>query len=174
MQLAGCPAEANKSYRHNMLSAVNNSQLPQIREWAAKHPEYFRRMPAPWSHEFEAALAGQMFFKHGTTQGLCSLSGIDFLSRQAELGMLLDGPREEHEEAFHEMAWALCDYAFNQLGLQKLTAKTLAHREALHKRLEAVGFRWQGYLERNVFFQGALHDEMQHALFVEDFRRIYG
>ena len=56
-------------------------------------------------------------------------------------------------------AWALVvDYAFNRLGLRKLTAGVVSGNRASLKALQNLGFVIEGEFKEDVFMMGELRD----------------
>ena len=60
---------------------------------------------------------------------------------------------------------ALCSHAFDDLGLEKITATVFVYNEGSRKVLEKNGFKQEGLLKKHVKKNGILVDTFAYALF---------
>lgn len=92
--------------------------------------------------------------------GYCSLTNIDWMNRNAEIGIVLiktqqgTGPLAIQE---------LCNVAFNSYGLEKLYAKVLQINSPAIKLFERLGFLIEGRLLKDKMFSGEMVDNLIFA-----------
>lgn len=88
---------------------------------------------------------------------------------RAEVGYLLD-------PAFHgqgygaDSLYGICQFAFRQCAIRKLTATVTAGNIASKKTLEKVGFQCEGVLRENYFLGGVWQDDWIFGLLAHEFR----
>jgi RimJ/RimL family protein N-acetyltransferase len=104
--------------------------------------------------------------------GLISLVEIDVSNRRAEL--LVGVPAVQ--DRGHGIALTACllmfDFAFNQIGLNKLTTAIIGHNEHSHRSTLALGFAEEGFRKQHVRVPqtGRWVDSRDYGLVNEDFR----
>jgi RimJ/RimL family protein N-acetyltransferase len=99
----------------------------------------------------------------GPAIGECDLSEIDLHHRRAEIGYL-----------FRRAAWGqgyareamtrVVRYAFEDLGLERLSARFHAGNDASQRALEALGFSYEGTLKGHVRRDGERRDCVLYGL----------
>jgi RimJ/RimL family protein N-acetyltransferase len=97
--------------------------------------------------------------------GTLKLYDFDSLARRASLGIMV-GPEAWGRGVATAAVRAACRYVFDVLGFGKVSAGYLASNVGMHKAFAKNGFRVEGRLRRQVFFQGRLEDH----IFVGKFR----
>jgi aminoglycoside 6'-N-acetyltransferase len=88
---------------------------------------------------------------------------------QATIGYTLARPYQGRGLA-SEAVRALLDYCFGQLGLHRVTARTLAENQPSIALLERLGFRREAHYVANSRFEGRWADEYQYALLKEEWQ----
>ena len=63
-----------------------------------------------------------------------------------------------------EMVTAVCAYAFDHLGVQRIEAHVMKGNRSSHRLLESVGFELEGTLRRRMYKDGRQHDVMMYGL----------
>ena len=63
-----------------------------------------------------------------------------------------------------EMVSAVCAYAFDHLGVQRIEAHVMKGNRPSQRLLESIGFEREGMLRRRMYKDGAQHDVMIYAL----------
>jgi RimJ/RimL family protein N-acetyltransferase len=113
----------------------------QIAEMAEGHSLYWAAKLAP----------------AGPVIGICDLSQIDRRQRRAELGFLFNRGWWGNGYAAEAMA-AIVDYAFGELGVERLWARLHAGNEASCRLLERLGFVHEGMLRGHIVRDDARRD----------------
>jgi RimJ/RimL family protein N-acetyltransferase len=90
--------------------------------------------------------------------GFCRLTGIDWIARHAEFGILI-GDRDRQRRGFGAEATAmLCRYGFDDLNLDRLHLRVREDNHAALRLYERLGFQIEGRLRRHAYVDGAYHD----------------
>ncbi|ADQ69396.1 GNAT family N-acetyltransferase [Halogeometricum borinquense] len=94
-------------------------------------------------------------------------NAIDF--RYAELAYWI---AYEHWDAGYATAAAktMVKYGFDELGLHRITASTLASNESSKRVLEKVGFEREGVAREEVYTDGEWHDRIRYGLLADEWR----
>lgn len=103
--------------------------------------------------------------RRGRFVGTLKLYDFDPLARRASLGIMV-GPQAWGRGVATAAIRAACKYVFDVLGFSKVGAGYLASNVGMHKAFAKNGFRIEGRLRDQVFFQGRLEDH----IFVGKFR----
>lgn len=95
--------------------------------------------------------------------GMVELNGIDWERGRAEVAFWI---APDHQDAGYgrDALATLVGYAFDQLGLHKLSAEAFAFNEASRRLLESVGFVEEGTLREEEFVDGEWHDAVRYGL----------
>jgi RimJ/RimL family protein N-acetyltransferase len=102
--------------------------------------------------------------------GVVSLSGIDFVNRKAEFGIVI-GERDVRGKGYGTEACAMIvKHGFERLSLNKITLGVLAEHTAAIRSYEKVGFRIEGTLREDVLLNGAYHNTVQMSILASEFR----
>ena len=112
-----------------------------------------------------------IFLRDGTVIGDVALQGIDWRNRSCSLGLGI--ARLEHRSRGYgkEAVALLLGYAFGNLGLQRVTANTLATNLGGQKSLESLGFVLEGRARRSDWVAGEWVDKLNYAMLREEFLR---
>ena len=63
-----------------------------------------------------------------------------------------------------EMVTAVCAYAFDHLGVQRIEAHVMKGNRSSQRLLESIGFEREGLLKRRMYKDGGQHDVIVYAL----------
>lgn len=63
----------------------------------------------------------------------------------------------------------MLDYAFDQLGMERVEANTLSLNIAAQKSLEKLGFMLEGVQRKAVYIFGKKADRMMYAILKEEY-----
>ena len=101
--------------------------------------------------------------------GTCGLFHLDEQCRRAEIGY------ELHLDAWgkgymHEAQWALLEYAFSDLALNRIEADIHPANIASAKSVERLGFRKEGHLRERWIVGGEVSDSIIYGLLASDWR----
>ncbi len=109
-----------------------------------------------------------IFLKDGTLAGDIQLANIDWRHRTASLGISIT--KREHRGCGYatEAVLVLVKYAFEELDLFRLAARTLEHNNAARKVLENTGFILEGCERQTVTIAGRRWDRLVFGLLRSD------
>lgn len=105
--------------------------------------------------------------------GTCSLFHLMPACRRAELGYALSSTAWGHGY-MHEALVALVDYAFSELGLNRLEADIDPRNDASARSLERLGFQKEGYLPERWIVDGVVSDTAFYGLLAREWRSSRG
>lgn len=106
----------------------------------------------------------------GSFVGTQRLAHIDWRSGTAELGVMIGDRSVWNRGLAKDAVSVACRYAFDNLGLRRLTAGTPEPNVAMRRCFERLGFREEGRLRRHVLFGGKAVDRVLFGLFPDEFR----
>jgi len=90
--------------------------------------------------------------------GTISLHGIDWIDRKGEIGYLVGDPATWGKGVATEAIGLVVDYAFNRLGLNKVTAGVVGPNAGSCKVLEKNGFTLCGTQPQDYYLEGKYLD----------------
>jgi ribosomal-protein-alanine N-acetyltransferase len=100
--------------------------------------------------------------------GTCTLAGLDATHRRAELGYALK--RACWGQGYMAEALpVLLHFAFEQLGLRRITADVDPRNGRSIRSLERLGFQREGYLREHYWVNGELQDGILFGLLRSEF-----
>lgn len=119
--------------------------------------------PNPNSRDFEIHAEGQLI-------GLAYLDSISWHNRHARVGITI-GDRSYWGKGYgREALQLMLDYAFNELGLHRVTAQTFSYNTAWRKLAEWAGFQHEG-TDRDYIWRGEqFWDKENYALLEDEYR----
>jgi len=105
----------------------------------------------------------------GRVVGTCTLAGLDWQNRRAEIGFVL--ARDVWGQGLMPDALtAVIDHAFNDLELHRIEADVDPRNIASLRLLEKLGFRQEGYLRERYLKDGEIQDTVFFGLLRTDSR----
>lgn len=105
----------------------------------------------------------------GEHVGVIGLNGIDLVYRSAELWIYL-GDHSQRGKGVAKAAFrALCDFAFNTLGLNRVFVQVFSFNERALKFFPACGMKPEGVLREAVFKRGRFHDKHVFSILAREF-----
>lgn len=107
-----------------------------------------------------------------TVLGMISLTGIDWVNRNASVG-IKTGPLagERIRGDVQDAMYALGRYAFDELNLCRLETATLSHNLFSLKLSRGLGYQDEGVLRKKVFRRGKWRDVVIGSLLRDEFIR---
>lgn len=109
----------------------------------------------------------------GTYAGNIGLHGIDWISRKAELGIVI-GRKDLWGKGIGALAIkAALAYAFNDINLQKVYLRVFDHNERGIKLYKRLGFIQEGIMRRDAFKDGVYHDTIFMSILKEEWQKLY-
>ena len=114
--------------------------------------------PAPEMRYFVIEpLPGQPFA--GKFAGLCNLHDIDWRNRHAELALWLASRAMRGQGFGTDAIQTLLPYAFEVTRLDKVHLGVYNFNESAIRAYERVGFRYEGQLRQQIYYEGRYWDE---------------
>jgi RimJ/RimL family protein N-acetyltransferase len=104
----------------------------------------------------------------GVFIGTMGLHGIDYKNRRATTGTLIGNKAYQGKGYGTEAKMLLLDYAFNELGLNKICSSVIAYNERSIRYSLKCGYREEGRLRKHLFRKGRYWDEVRLAVFRKD------
>lgn len=166
-------------------SAVEEGDLLQLRIWRDQLMEagvvretrylnmidqcrWLERVTGPDSRDRMMAVRLQL--EGNRLVGVVGLTGIDWVQRHAEVSIYV-GDEDVRKAGVGEAALRkLCAYAFDQLGLHRLTAEIFGDNHASLTLFQKAGFIAEGLLREHRFWAGKWHDSVVFGLLAEEKR----
>ena len=105
----------------------------------------------------------------GTVIGDVALQDIDRVNRCCSVGMGMAKLENRGQGYGQEAVRLMLAYGFDHLGMERITANTLAINAGARRSLEKCGFVPEGTERRAVYLGGVMHDRLNYAILKEDF-----
>ena len=100
--------------------------------------------------------------------GVVSLMHISEANASAELSIIVGHPEDRHRGYGAEAIAVLLDYAFGQLGLNRVGLSVFEFNEDAISAYKRLGFREEGRLRRALNRDGAFHDAILMSVLKEE------
>ncbi len=121
--------------------------------------------------EAESEIAWRIVVEDRTV-GRASIFGIDWLNRRAETSTVIGEPSLWRCGIGSAVVTLRCEYAFDELGLERLETVSLVGNVGMHRALERSGYRNLTRLHRFVYRHGDWHDVYLFELLRSDWQTI--
>lgn len=105
-----------------------------------------------------------IFLPDGTVIGDIALQGIDDKNRTCSIGIGIAKMENRGKGYGAEAIRLLLRYAFDILGMERVTAETLEINLPSQRALEKSGFILEGRARKAVYFRGSRYDKMHYGL----------
>lgn len=129
---------------------------------------YVRQIRASSSDVVFSILAAE----DGRYLGQCGIHQVHGRSRVGRLACII-AARGDHGRGYGSAAIrALCDHAFEALGLHKLWLMVFSHNARGRGIYERIGFRQEGVLREEYFHEGRWHDMVRLSLLGREWQAI--
>ncbi|WP_124098708.1 GNAT family protein [Ruminococcus sp. Marseille-P6503] len=127
-----------------------------------------------WFDEIQSLQGGVnvrlgIFLNSGEVIGDVALQNIDRTNRKCDIGMGINKLEHRCKGYGKEAVKLMLDYAFNQLGMERVEANTLSLNIAAQKSLEKLGFMLEGVQRKAVYIFGKKADRMMYAILKEEY-----
>lgn len=101
--------------------------------------------------------------------GNVTVNRINWIHRTADTGIMI-GNGEYHGKGYGFEAWSLIlEYAFERLGLRRITAGVIEGHTASIALLKKMGFKEEGISRKHALVEGQYRDAVKFGLLIEDF-----
>jgi RimJ/RimL family protein N-acetyltransferase len=111
-------------------------------------------------------------FEEDKAIGNIMLAGHDVRRRHAELGIVIGESDYRGKGYGTDAINALLDFAFGELGLERVSLGTLAANEAGQRAYEKAGFKLEGTARSATFNRGKFHDVTLMGLTRADWEKL--
>ena len=101
--------------------------------------------------------------------GIIQLNNIDYISGTANWGFIIGDEKKRGKGYSLEAPHLLFDYAFNMLNLRKLNGYRVSFNKNAFFMNLTLGFKDEGILKNQIYYDGKYHDVFILALFKEDY-----
>jgi RimJ/RimL family protein N-acetyltransferase len=150
---------ANTYHWHLMSDPALQSSRPHAFLTAAEAAENYRKKEKTADEQLFVIVA----LKEKTPVGVIRYFNWNNLNRSAELGLLTD-PDQRRKGHGHEAVRLLARYLFQMRDLNKVHAQTSSLNKAAVGLLEKAGFKRDGVLRHQFFYNGEFHDGYIYSL----------
>jgi len=99
--------------------------------------------------------------------GYGTLFRIQWFTRNAHIFVVID-PEYWGRNLGTEAGKVIVDYAYKELNLHKITARTFAPNKASHRIAEKLGFKHEITLKKEIYIDGEYVDVLEYAIFKDD------
>lgn len=115
-----------------------------------------------------------MFFalyesKNNSFIGTLRVSKINWHNRVADVGIMIGNKQFWGKGIASDAIQTLCNYLFKKCGLRKLTAGFMAINPAMGKVFTKLGFKPEGTLREQDYFEGKYVDHIYMGCFLKEF-----
>ena len=104
--------------------------------------------------------------------GMINLVNIDWKSGVAFSGLRLFSNSQKRKGYGKDAVFAVMNYAFNELRLNRIEGSIIETNEASRKLYEKCGWIVEGVKRQAVYKNGRYYDELQVAILKSDFEKI--
>jgi RimJ/RimL family protein N-acetyltransferase len=104
--------------------------------------------------------------------GLIQLTSIDWINRNAEVGILIGDSASRGKKIGYRSLILLLDYAFNIINLHKVTSHIVDYNKISIALFKSCGFIEEGCLKGHICFDGKRSDLKILSVFQKDFLNI--
>ncbi|HSQ22006.1 MAG TPA: GNAT family protein [Coriobacteriia bacterium] len=147
-----------------------SGQLPVSRE---QELAFFQASETAWNagtaYRFEIHVADD-----GLLIGICGLDTVDRLHRWAEVGIVIGSLADQNRGYGRDALVTLMRFAFDTLGLHRLSIKANAENERAVHLYASLGFTEVGRERHVVFMRGRFRDHVCFDMLEDEFRERYG
>jgi RimJ/RimL family protein N-acetyltransferase len=108
--------------------------------------------------------------KNETPIGIIGLSNIHTINKNADLFIVI-GEDEYRGKGYGKkaMEWIL-DFGFHELGLHKINLGVFEENESAIHLYKKLGFKTEGVMKDEIYFDDAFHNFLSMAIFKKDIR----
>jgi RimJ/RimL family protein N-acetyltransferase len=168
------------------LCPLEREHLPMLKKWRNQQMRFLRQhTPLTSFHQeqwYPKAMNddSQVLFsillsksdKSSELIGYCGIVYIDLINRRGEISFLVSPERASDRDLYRvdflSVLFMLCEFGFEQMGLNRLYAETFSFRKEHMEILEEFGFVREGKMRKHVFADGKYHDSLFHSLLMSE------
>ncbi|HEX4199372.1 MAG TPA: UDP-4-amino-4,6-dideoxy-N-acetyl-beta-L-altrosamine N-acetyltransferase [Caulobacteraceae bacterium] len=145
---------------------------PEVDRWMSDLPAATADEHGRWFDDFRADpdRGGWIITADDQPAGFLTLTGVISRHRRASWGWYI-GEADARGRGAGRAAQALgLDLAFDELGLEKVSAEVLADNDVALKAQAAAGFRREGYLREHIVKDGRRRDVVLLGILADEWR----
>lgn len=152
------------------------SDMELVKSWASRPElaEYFRRHPHTFTWQFGMFASAYLVERAGAVVGLIDLANYDHLCKKVDFGLMMLPECPDKRLTYIEACSEVGDYLFKYLNFNKAVCRVLAHRSDFIANLEEIGWKQEGMLRENCWFQEKFYDEVQLSILKKDWYEYRG
>lgn len=148
------------------LSALNNHEIVGLTE--ARHKKWTKASTLKYIKDIKesrnATLVGIFQINNDSPIGNIRLFNIHPIHKRAELGIMLYDKSKWGKGYGSEALKALCEFAFNTIGLKRIHADYYRENIPSSKIFSKVGFKVEGVFKSHFFYNGNFTDSIRVGL----------
>ena len=114
-----------------------------------------------------------VFLVDGTIIGSIALQDIDWKNRSCSIGLSIPQIELRSKGYGAESVKIILEYGFNNIGLERITARTLEQNKGAQRSLEKSNLKLEGIERKAVYFAGKRWDRYNYAILREEFNQDY-
>ncbi len=118
---------------------------------------------------FPTTVFGIELIEGGELIGLSFLKNIDLINRKAEFAIFIGSDSERGKGYSHEATILTLNFAFNDLGINRVYLFVMNNNTPAIKLYKKAGFSEEGHLIKSVFKNGNFYDEIVMGILKEKF-----
>lgn len=160
-------ADCRKLYEDFEFDFENQTETLHIGQSVEKSDDWYEDIQKSM---FEKHIRLGIFKMNGDVIGDVALQDIDWQNRSCSLGMGMAKIENRNRGYGKQAVKLMLEYAFNNLGLERVTASTLDINISAQKSLEKLGFTLEGRERKAVIIGGARRDRLSYAMLREDYQ----
>lgn len=111
-----------------------------------------------------------IFLHDGTVIGDVALQGIDVQNRTCSVGIGIAKIENRGKGYGAEAIRLILGYAFDNIGMERVTASTLEINIPCQKAFEKLGFVLEGRARKAFYFRGKRYDYLHYSLLAHEWR----
>ena len=159
------------------LEAVMNwRMLPHVTKYMNTDPALTLEGQARWFERVSSM--GKLYYwvihVDGAPCGVINLSDVDLTNKRCAWGYYVAEKKLRSFELAMALEMSLYDYAFDGLGLNKVTGESFSVNAVAIKMHELCGCKTEGVLRQHIFKNGQFYDVCVQSMLAEDWRGIRG
>lgn len=167
---------ALREYRSEDLSAirawVNDTETTKFLSGAYRRPQSWEQTEEWLQRRLNGDAGGEAFVIADKStlnyMGQCDLFMIDNVARKAELAIILVKDARGKGYA-REAIRLICDYAFNQLNLNRVWLRVAEQNQSAMRAYARAGFTREGVLRQDMFIDGRYEDVLIMGLLAREY-----
>ena len=145
--------------------------LPQM--WRTYNLEQLYGLLADWHDQVtDFVYSVRSADEEGALLGIVNLSGIDWTSHTAEIGVAIVDPAVRGRGLGTQTLTLMLNYAFEQMGLRRVFARVMSENDPSLRLFDKLGFTREGVMREHVARDGRFLDMILFGLLKNEWTMI--